>query len=115
MGNLKNYFSRIMANNKIRPMVFKLESLKPIKYRVRCVYETLTKQEIKKFRIREIEAEFLNSKKLKSCFLKTKELKLLKHDRFLKTAEIDRSLSILPKYLIDQFSFEMDKNTKSQL
>lgn len=102
-------------DSEIQPMSFKLDSLKPVKYRVRCVYESLTKQEIKKFRIREIEVEFLNSKKLRNRFARSKELELIRHDKFLKTTEIDKNLSVIPKYLMDQFPFKINENSECQI
>lgn len=105
--------NRTLTRSEIQPMSFKLDSLKPVSYRVRCIYKSLTRQEIKRFRIREIETEFLNSKKLKNSFAKTRELNIIKHDKVLKTKEINKALNTLPKYIVDQFSFRIDEDQKN--
>lgn len=96
------------SESEIQTLNLTADLLKPFKYRIQTVLGQCNRKNAKEIRIRELEMEMLNSKKIKERLSGTRELEMLRHDKLLRAHEIDKSLSTIPKYLRDQLPFQID-------
>lgn len=97
------YFSQRFGEDKatFKPYLFRMEELEGFKYRAHDAYRAVTKAAVREARLKEIKAELLNSRALKSYFEDNpRDHQVLRHDKSLHIVKLDSHLKNVPDYII---------------
>lgn len=87
--------------NLFKPYMFKMEEIEGFRYRAQDAMRAVTKRSIREARVKEIKQEILNSKKLQSYFEENpRDLQVLRHDKALHTAKVQRHMKHVPEYIV---------------
>ncbi|XP_077992489.1 putative ATP-dependent RNA helicase DDX56 [Glandiceps talaboti] len=85
----------------VKPYQFKMEEIEGFRYRAKDAIRAVTRVSVKEARLKEIKSEILNSQKLKTYFEDNpRDLQLLRHDKALHPAKVQRHMKNVPEYLV---------------
>jgi len=93
--------NQIAVEPSLKLLPFNMQDIENFRYRVDDVSRAVTRVAIKEARLKELKNELVNSQKLQSHFEdKPRELDLLKHDKYIKPAQVKPYLAAVPSYLL---------------
>ena len=89
------------GDSVVQPLPFNLSQVEGFRYRAEDSLGRVTRLAVKRARVKELEAELLNSETLKQHFeANPQDLKALRHDRQLNPARVAPHLATVPSYLL---------------
>lgn len=112
--NKKLSGSQTEVEDVLKPYLFKMDEIEGFKYRVNDALRAVTKVSIREARLKEIKAEIMTSKKLKTFFEDNPhDLKMLRHDKTLQPTKRQPHLKNVPEYLVpDTLKPRLSKNRR---